>query len=252
MDDFFAHIRSFLGLPKFDRRDFPEDGRNPSNFDGSRYDAFSDPLEMHRYFEDQMNKILRNFDIFEFGGNDSFFGDIPESGEGNIFGTLEQYPFIEEVPEGSELRDQFLKPGYEKPTQKHSFDKTDKDLDENHLSIRDLDSVVTGKFFKNKQEHPNVTSRFFGKSISTKTVMNPDGSIEIHKTVRDNEGNEETTVTRKIGNKEHSVIKKKDKSGKEEIIENFLNIDENDSNTLLSIPDNSEHKKWFLFDKFFK
>ncbi|KAL3280596.1 hypothetical protein HHI36_003828 [Cryptolaemus montrouzieri] len=197
MDNFFQHFRSFLGLPIYDKHDYPlEDERNPDDFD-SRYDAFSDPMEMHHYFEQQMNKILRNFDIFEFGKSDSFFGDFSGSGI-EFFGQhSDQFPSLEDKSKGGELRDQFLKPGYERPTQKHLMDKSDKELDESKISIHDLDSVLTGKFFKDKQEQPKVTTRVFGRSISTKTVVNPDGSMEIHKTIRDNEGNEETTITKR-------------------------------------------------------
>lgn len=44
--------------------------------------------------------------------------------------------------------------------------------------------------------------------------------------MRDGEGNEEVTVTRSIGDQSHSVTIKKDKSGVEEKIENFNNIDD--------------------------
>lgn len=50
--------------------------------------------------------------------------------------------------------------------------------------------------------------------------------VEQRKTVRDGEGNEEVTVTRSIGDQSHSVTIKKDKSGVEEKIENFNNIDD--------------------------
>ena len=50
--------------------------------------------------------------------------------------------------------------------------------------------------------------------------------IEQRKTVRDADGNEEVTITRSIGNQSHSVIIKKDKTGNEEKIENFNNLDE--------------------------
>lgn len=73
------------------------------------------------------------------------------------------------------MRNQFLKPGFERPTQKHLMDKRDKELKENEININDLDSIVSGNYFKDKQEHPKVTTRFFGKSISTKTITKADG-----------------------------------------------------------------------------
>lgn len=80
--------------------------------------------------------------------------------------------------------------------------------------------------------------------------------METHRTVRDNEGNEETTITRKIGDKEHTVTKRRDKNGKEEIIENLVNLDEKDLDSFLhkKLPEFQppDVHKPSIFDKFFK
>lgn len=75
--------------------------------------------------------------------------------------------------------------------------------------------------------------------------------------MKDNVGNEETTVCRKIGDKEYCITKKRDKHGKEEIIENLKNMDEGERNTLFKdkFPLDKDHdglQNGSLFDKFFK
>lgn len=65
-------------------------------------------------------------------------------------------------------------------------------------------------------------------SFSSQTISGTDGKIEQRRTVRDSSGNEETTITRSIGDQTHSVTVKKDKTGATEKIENFQNIDQDD------------------------
>lgn len=81
---------------------------------------------------------------------------------------------------------------------------------------------------------------------------------EITKIVKDNQGNEEKTVTYKFGDKEHTVVTRRDKDGKEEITENLVNMDSNDLNKLWmkdekanDIAELKTPKTWFPFD-FFK
>lgn len=74
----------------------------------------------------------------------------------------------------------------------------------------------------------------------------------MHKIVRDNAGNEERTITRKRGDQEHTVMIRRDKDGREEKTENFVNIDETNLNTFWrndSVPrlddGSSGSKRWF-------
>lgn len=74
----------------------------------------------------------------------------------------------------------------------------------------------------------------------------------MHKIVRDNTGNEERTITRKRGDQEHTVVIRRDKDGREEKTENFVNIDENNLNkfwrndNLPRLDDGgSGSKRWF-------
>nr|XP_023028952.1 uncharacterized protein LOC111517134 [Leptinotarsa decemlineata] len=171
------------------------------------------------------------------------------------------------------VRDQFLKSGYEKPTQSNT-DKEDKDLDNKILS-GDLGSVFGSGLEKEITPYDKKTSEnfhygtmtpyerqtpqnfFYGKSQTMKTVVNPDGSTETHSNVRDNDGNEEMSVCRRIGDKEYCIVRKRDKSGKEEVTEHFVNMDESEkdifskpsgSNLITEEPSGSR----FPFDKFFK
>lgn len=75
--------------------------------------------------------------------------------------------------------------------------------------------------------------------------------METQRTVRDHEGNEETTITRKQGDKEYSIVKKRDKDGKEETIENLVNLDEKEVDRFLPKP-NVDEGSWSIFDRFFK
>lgn len=86
--------------------------------------------------------------------------------------------------------------------------------------------------------------------------------METHRTIKDRDGNEETTVTRKRGDQEYSVTTRKDKHGREEKVENYVNLKEEDIDEFLKKgldkplqPFDSVDKlptNWFPFDQFFK
>lgn len=87
--------------------------------------------------------------------------------------------------------------------------------------------------------------------------------IESHQTVRDSEGNEETIVTHKRGDKEYTRITKINKNGEREVKENFVNLDEGDLGKFLGSGSNAitddhamipekKSPNWFPFDKYFK
>lgn len=138
---------------------------------------------------------------------------------------------IEELPQGdrqgsSNLREQYIKPGYDKSKEGQNGHRMDTDLDE-RFNIGDLDSILKKpeRSITPFQRKPEM--RIFGQSVQYKTVRNPDGSVEVQKIVRDNIGNEERTITKKIGDKEHTITIKRDKDGREERTENFVNMDDN-------------------------
>lgn len=145
-----------------------------------------------------------------------------------------EFPMLEEAPQGDgqnsgSLRDQYIKPGYEKSREGGSKSRMDTDVDEK-FNIGDLDTVLKQperSAVAPFQQKPEM--RFFGQKVQFKSVKNRDGSTEMQKIVTDSSGNEETTITRKFGDMEHTIIIKRDKEGREERTENLVNIDGNNA-----------------------
>lgn len=222
------------------------------------FKIFSDPLEIHKFFEHQMEEFLRNFSML----------DIPGS-----FGDQMMPPMIEEAPQnkGQSLRDQYLKPGFESavPEWYRGRNRQDTDLDDK-IVRGELDEILESKPSLEIDDSdkslvpavpltPGIKTRMFGQSVTNKTIVKQDGSVEIHRTVRDSKGNEETTVTRQKGDQSYTVTIHRDPSGAEERTETLHNLEEQDLDDF--------KKKWFeqnqprgdltqktqtWFDKFFK
>lgn len=228
----------------------------------------SNPFEMTRFFENQMDHILKAM-LEGFGNN---FGD--NSSIFTPFGTDEfaQFGNIERKSNKAGPRDEVMKPEYEIPNSRHFFDgftniftmperKINKGLcddvlkpsyempDANHQKV---DSDIDGKIESNQlakilkdsstlepKKYEPFGGHIFqsGKSVSTQIIRRSDGSIEERRTFRDSSGNEETSVTRQIGDKKHVVITKKAKDGSQEQTEDIINMDENDLGGF--------NKRWF-------
>ncbi|KAK4879980.1 hypothetical protein RN001_008126 [Aquatica leii] len=268
--DFYSKLKRFLGIPlhnynndnnnnSLDTRDHRDQFsvRPTDDYEQFGFNVFSNPLEMHKYFEQQMNEMMKSFGIFNsdapfFDNDESFFGGFKETSPFFNFG-FSQLPAerdIHRAPDGN-LRDNFLKPGYEEPVNKKSI-KTDSDLDEQYRSGDFSRTLVP------KQQTPTQTFSY-GKSVVSKTITNSDGLIETHKTIQDQNGNREETVTRKRGDKEYTVITRIDKNGVKEITENLVNIDESEKDTFyknntpgLIIDKNQQNLEESLFSKFFR
>nr|XP_022329338.1 HCLS1-associated protein X-1-like [Crassostrea virginica] len=106
--------------------------------------------------------------------------------------------------------------------------KEDKDLDSEGKDI-DLGRVFAdpgSRLVPSPAQRGGFFSR--GSSVSVTTIRGADGRIEEKRTVRDSSGREETTVTRTIGDKSHSVTTRVDPSGIPETTETFTNVDEDD------------------------
>ncbi|XP_066992295.1 HCLS1-associated protein X-1 [Anabrus simplex] len=232
-----------------DEDDDDDDFRSrPRNHFGFSVD--SNPFEMHRFFEQQFDEMLRRFRSFGFG---SIFGE----GFGNVFGDFEHPRALQEGGNRpKELWEQYLKPGYDKDDFLRD-DKQDSDLD-GKIFAGEIDKFLKkpsvglrlGRIAVNPDEYlskpgdfltkhddslvkpddflvkPGTSSQTYGQSIVSKTVRRPDGSVEHHRTVKDNKGNEETTVTRRIGDQSYSVTTKTKVNGEKEFIKNFINMDE--------------------------
>ncbi|KAJ8961202.1 hypothetical protein NQ318_008885 [Aromia moschata] len=68
---------------------------------------------------------------------------------------------------------------------------------------------MANSVFGKEQAKAQNSEVFFGQIRNVKTIKHPDGTIETHRTIKDNEGNEEVTVCHKIEDKEYCIIKKK-------------------------------------------
>nr|CAH7714821.1 unnamed protein product [Callosobruchus chinensis] len=204
---------------------------------------YSDPLHMHQYFEQEINNILRSFGLPGFG---DFFGEFPDNP------PIDGPPISGQIPASADgLREQFLKPGYEKPSDKR-YEKVDKDLDD-RVKSGNLDAILRDDSTEvTPYQKQSSTNFFYGKSKTMSTITHPDGSIETQECVRDNTGNEEVTSCRIFGDKQYCVIKKRDRNGKEEITEKLINMDEKEKEMLLqgSSPQNRSPRD-SIFDKIF-
>ncbi|CAK9801628.1 hypothetical protein ANTQUA_LOCUS2934 [Anthophora quadrimaculata] len=213
--------------------------QNDDNIDNSRYfkrkdhfDVFTNPLEMTRYFEFQVDNILKHF-LFGFNN----------PGDG---GGMDMLPFASS--EKKQLRDSMLKQNDEMPS------KLDTDLDgkitvDNFSNIWDEHNQP-----KLKWSQPFIV----GKSVKKEYVRRPDGTIEQKQITRDSEGNEEIIITQQLGDKVHTIITKKDKDGVETTTENFCNTNECDLSRrkeLLPNENNIFHSvdlNLFPWERFFK
>jgi len=76
-------------------------------------------------------------------------------------------------------------------------------------------------------EISSIPSNFsVGRSVRKEIIHRPDGTIEKKQVIRDNEGNEETIISKKAGDKTYVVTIRKDKDGIETRSEDLFNMDE--------------------------
>jgi len=271
-------FRGFFGFQDFQQRensfqDFsnqpPLDGinGNGSSFDDEEDDCcldpnirnsrgftvFTDPLEIHKYFDQQMDEMLKMFGgslgfggIFsqEDGGHDPFrsFGNFNPG----LFGQR-TIPFQnDEVSPGNSrdhghARDFMLKedsqPKIDNEVDWDNINRTDIDKllksnekQEIHDKSHDNSIVPFGRGFNfNFDMNPGENKSFFyGSSTSERTVRRPNGGIESSRTVKNSDGSETVSVTKKIGDQSYSVVTTRDSSGAESSEEKLFNINQSD------------------------
>nr|CAD7261890.1 unnamed protein product [Timema shepardi] len=178
----------------------------------------------------------------------------------------------------ADIRDKFLKPEYREKNRAHLLppdfsprSNQDTDLDD-RVKTGDLEIILGNLPFSsdsnispNTSPIPGGASMYFGQSVTSKTIRRPDGSVEHHRTVRNNQGQEETTVTRQIGDQSHSLTTQTDRNGVQQRVEKFVNLDEGKLDEFENkwnkqyqpaVPklsdDETRPHNWFPFDKFFK
>lgn len=177
------------------------------NGNGNHFNVFSDPLEITRFFESQIDHMLKNF---MFGYNNEGHNAI-----------MDTFPFTS--PNKENLRDKMLKPNH--------------DLNQPAVKVdTDLDGKITPDNFSNvwdKHDKPNSSEfglfpHITGKSIVKEYMRGPNGIIKQKQVIRDHEGNEETIISQQAGEKMYTVVIKKDKNGVETKTENFVNTDKSE------------------------
>ncbi|XP_019638467.1 PREDICTED: HCLS1-associated protein X-1-like [Branchiostoma belcheri] len=150
-------------------------------------------------------------------------GAIPEGGSSRSEQPRSEQPTQKRYPQFEDFwKNPFgqLPPSpWEKPPSSPQ-DKVDKDLDA-QISASDLETVLP-----RQQPSQPPQGRSFFKSITTTTIRGPDGKVEQRRTVRDGSGNEETVVTRNDGDQTHTVVTRRDPSGREETREEISDIDQ--------------------------
>ncbi|XP_031572031.1 uncharacterized protein LOC116306126 [Actinia tenebrosa] len=113
----------------------------------------------------------------------------------------------------------------------HPDEKLDKDLDsELESGIQSLDEILSQK--GNDPSESLKSMRPWSSSSSSSflqvTTIDSQGRTESRTTRRDSSGREEVTVTRKIGDQEHTVKHWKNEDGLESSEEKTVNIDQDD------------------------
>lgn len=194
------------------------------------YDIFSNPLEIQRHFQQEMEEMSRLFETFGnmFGG-DFFHSHPPISDHDNYQGK-------------QNLRDRYVKPKYWHDSNESERSlgsatrkgQLDNDLDD-RVNAGELDEILKDKPSMEKYE-PHAQIHISGKHSFSKIITNSDGTTEYYHTVRDSEGNEETTVTQQIGDQRYSVTTHTDSKGEKQQTECFKNIEKDDFDTF--------KKKW--------
>jgi len=81
-----------------------------------------------------------------------------------------------------------------------------------------------GNLETKKSSVPNSFS--IGRSVRKEIIRRSDGSVEKKQVIKDNAGNEETVISREMGDKTYVVTIRKDKNGIETRSENLINMDE--------------------------
>jgi len=211
---------------------WPQNERPPRD-EAELYKVFTNPLEMNRFFEEQMDEMLRNF------GQGFFGGDLRSGAQGPWGGHL-QPALPQPGEENGSKRDLMLRDppvAHDPPVMAQPL--KDEDLTDNwqHLLGEKRMLGKQGQLFGSEGESRSGCSpserglggwfgnrgfgggafnfgnrgseldqmpgggggvKFFSSSVSESTVRGPDGALETTRTVRSSDGREEVTVTKRL------------------------------------------------------
>jgi len=230
--DFGRFFRGILGFQRgvhedhFERRERDRDVSTPNCDDDLRggvegddnnffsFRVFTDPLEIHKFFEKEMEQMFKDF--------------------GGIGGIMEQKKYLEEdfptrfqeLPNNPESdRDLMLKPESERVSprvgeNRFLMELKDEDLDNENITSDQLDKLMKSRSRReehftmapreHQQDHGNPwhgmfsgsPGHHFSFSFSSKSIQKPDGSIQIEERTRNPDGTESVTIKRRKGNEE--------------------------------------------------
>merc|ERR1712226_1517259 len=205
------------------------------------------------FFSEQFDEILKQFGFGQNSGP-GFYGSQVHPG------IIRTHPSEDEnnTDESGNARDFMLKkddlPGYIRSNQLKE-DRQDLEIDQ--VTPDDLDKLYSHDVQPQQQipQFPQVPnfghhggSFSFGHSFSSKSVRMPDGSMEEHQTVKDDEGRETVTVTKKTGEECLTIKTVKHPDGREERIEsNECPQMKQFSSTLKQYNGDSLIDKWLRF-----
>ncbi|XP_044743918.1 uncharacterized protein LOC123306106 [Chrysoperla carnea] len=164
----FGGFDHHSGFGNFDGKD----GFDDASLDESM-DAFT---SVHSFLQEQLNDLLEHFNL-----DSNFPNDINRPFSNNMI------PY-----KPGTLRELFLKPGFQDSCQ--AKPNADNDLDERAIQ-GDLPTFIDEGPNPNNKQSPQRQTSVFSRSIITRTIRQPDGTYVTEKVTRDQDGNEEKTVT---------------------------------------------------------
>lgn len=214
--DFFKNIFKNTKRPFF-----PDDNSELPNIEPhhrQEYDEiFSDSFKIHEFFDKQIYELLKSF-----------------SGISPSFAIFSDFNSTRDSADNQSLRDQFLK-NADKKSKNNNLYKKDQDLD-GEVIFGNLGSLLEGSnMTDNEQYNGNKEYENFFSSHSQvfKAVTLPNGTIQTETVKKDIQGNEEKVVCHQLGIKQYCVIRTKDRNGKEELTESFININEDEKESFV-------------------
>lgn len=245
--------------PRQERR-FPDDGRSTEtdgfNFHSRGFSVYTDPLEMNRFFDQQLDEMLRMFGhSFGFG---SGHGEAHSYG-GFGPGANRMIP-MEPVEPDSDIqahaRDFMLKDDGQQP-------RVDIEVDSDSVDMKELDQLMKSRdnpcdFHHHPRQNnlwdlfprPSLERRdegerlhsFGGGSISvTQRTVTGNGCQETTRTVKNGDGSEVVTVTKQVGDKSYETVTSRTRDGAVSTEERLVNITENELDQFkLDLKDNKQ------------
>ncbi|XP_039280279.1 uncharacterized protein LOC111048073 isoform X2 [Nilaparvata lugens] len=183
---------------------------------GSMFSIYSNPLEIHRFFESRFDEMEQKMNemMREFATSDNFDHFASLFGMPSVTPAIEVPPTAPALePSNKNIRDELLKPGFRSGNS--AEERVDSDLD-GRIASDEIGSLLDKKKssdissavapFSPSPPTGGFSSSSFSSSFISRTIRRPDGTIEREDIVRDGAGNEKRTVTLKSPNGEETTV----------------------------------------------